>query len=60
MLKKKDRIALNDSEKDIMIEALNDYRNRQIDEGRDTDDVDRLLLKAADTRRERDDGYGGR
>ena len=42
---KKIRLTLNDYEYRIIINAINDMRNRLIQEGRYTDAVDELLLK---------------
>jgi len=42
---KKCRLTLNDHEYRIVINAINDMRNRLIQEGRYTDAVDELLLK---------------
>ena len=41
---KKSRLTLNDHEYRIDINAINDMRNRLIQEGRYTDAVDELLL----------------
>ncbi len=42
---KKIRLTLNDREYRIAINAINNMRNRLIQEGRYTDAVDELLLK---------------
>jgi len=42
---KKIRLTLNDREYRIAINAINNMRNRLIQEGRYTDEVDELLLK---------------
>ena len=42
---KKIRLTLNDREYRIAIKAINNMRNRLIQEGRYTDAVDELLLK---------------
>ena len=42
---KKIRLTLNDHEYRIVINAINNMRNRLIQEGRYTDAVDELLLK---------------
>ena len=42
---KKCRLTLNDHEYRIVINAVNDMRNRLIQEGRYNDAVDELLLK---------------
>ena len=42
---KKIRLTLNDHEYRIVINAINDMRNKLIQEGRYTDAVDELLLK---------------
>ena len=44
-MSKKIRLTLNDHEYRIVINAINDMRNRLIQEGRYTDAVDELLLK---------------
>ena len=38
-------ISLNESEWRLVIRALNDLRNRMIDEGRYTDVIDETLIK---------------
>lgn len=52
---KRIKLFLNDFEYRILINALNDMRNRLLREGRCTEDIDELLLKAIDapTRRVR-------
>lgn len=42
---KKIRLTLNDHEYRIVINAINDMRNRLIQEGHYTDAVDEILLK---------------
>ncbi len=42
---KKHDIALDDSERSLLINCLNDLRNSLISEGRYTDAVDGMLLK---------------
>jgi len=46
---KKIRLTLNDHEYRIVINAINNMRNRLIQEGRYTDAVDELLLKVVNT-----------
>jgi len=46
---KKIRLTLNDHEYRIVINAINDMRNRLIQDGRYTDAVDELLLKVVNT-----------
>ena len=46
---KKCRLTLNDHEYRIVINAVNDMRNRLIQEGRYTNSVDELLLKVVNT-----------
>jgi len=45
MRDKKYKIALDDSERSLLINFLNDLRNSLISEGRHTDGVDEVLLK---------------
>ena len=45
MRDKKYKIALDDSERSLLINFLNDLRNSLISEGRRTDGVDEVLLK---------------
>ena len=45
MRDKKYNIALDDSERSLLINCLNDLRNSLISEGRYTDGVDEVLLK---------------
>ena len=44
-MKKKRYIALDDSEWKIVINALNDFRNSLIQQGRYTDAVDDIMIK---------------
>lgn len=48
-MSKKIRLTLNDHEYRIVINAINDMRNRLIQEGRYTEAVDELLLKVVNT-----------
>lgn len=45
MRDKKHYMALDDSERRLIINCLNDFRNGLISEGRYTDGVDEVLLK---------------
>ena len=45
MKDKKTKIILDNYELKILIYALNDFRNKLIDEGKHTDAVDDLLIK---------------
>lgn len=47
MKEKRYHLALDDSERHIMIHALNDYRNDLLEENRAPDAVEDLILKAA-------------
>ena len=47
MREKRDHLAMDDSERRIMIHALNDYRNDLLEENRAPDAVEDLILKAA-------------
>ena len=46
---KKIRLTLNDHEYRIVINAINNMRNRLIQEGHYTDAIDELLLKVVNT-----------
>ena len=52
-MKKKYRIALDDSEWKIVINALNDLRNSLIQQGRYTDAVDDIMIKIINTKPKR-------
>lgn len=47
MFEEKYNIIVNEDEQCIMINIINDFRNRMIEENKITDDVDQLLLKVA-------------
>ena len=47
MFEEKYNIVVNEDEHCIMINIINDFRNRMIEENKITDDVDQLLLKVA-------------
>lgn len=49
-MEKKYRIALDDSEWRIVINALNDFRNSLIQQGRYTDAVDDIMIKVINTK----------
>lgn len=48
-------LEVNDREHDVIINALNDYRNNKLSEGYTTDIIDDLLVKAieAPTKKEK-------
>ena len=48
-------LEVNDCEHDVIINALNDYRNNKLSEGYTTDIIDDLLIKAieAPTKKEK-------
>ena len=48
MFRKKDKFLVTDAEKRVLILALNDLRNKLIEEGRYTDAVDELILRLAE------------
>lgn len=50
---KKYYIALDEYERGIIINSLNDKRNSFIKEGRYTDAVDEVLLKVIDTKKKK-------
>lgn len=52
-MEKKYIITLDDYERRIMVNALNDLRNSLIQQGRYTDAVDDLMIKAIDTKPKR-------
>ncbi len=52
-MEKKYRIALDDSEWKIVINALNDLRNSLIQQGRYTDAVDDIMIKVINTKPKR-------
>ena len=52
-MEKKRYIALDDSEWKIVINALNDFRNSLIRQGRYTDAVDDIMIKVIDTKPKR-------
>ena len=47
MREKRYHLAMDDSERRIMIHALNDYRNDLLEQNRAPDAVEDLILKAA-------------
>ena len=53
MFEDKYNIVVNEDEQCIMINIINDFRNRMIEENKITDDVDQLLLKVAKARKKR-------
>ncbi len=52
-MEKKRYIALDDSEWKIVINALNDFRNSLIRQGRYTDAVDDIMIKVINTKPKR-------
>ena len=46
-------LTLNDYEHRIVIRALNDLRNAQLEQNKPTEDVDRLIIRAVDAPRKR-------
>lgn len=52
-MEKKYTIALDDCERRIMVNALNDLRNSLIQQGRYTDVVDDIMIKVIDTKPKR-------
>lgn len=52
-MEKKRYIALDDSEWKIVINALNDFRNSLIQQGRYTDAVDDIMIKVINTKPKR-------
>ncbi|MCI5841846.1 MAG: hypothetical protein MRZ96_08230 [Clostridium sp.] len=53
MIMKKYYIALDEYERGIIINSLNDKRNSFIKEGRYTDAVDEVLLKVSDAKKKK-------
>ena len=53
MFEEKYNIVVNEDEQCIMINIINDFRNRMIEENKITDDVDQLLLKVAKASKKR-------
>ena len=52
-MEKKRYITLDDCEWKIVINALNDLRNSLIQQGRDTDAVDDIMIKVINTKPKR-------
>ena len=52
-MEKKRYITLDDCEWKIVINALNDFRNSLIQQGRYTDAVDDIMIKVIDTKPKR-------
>ena len=52
-MEKKRYIALDDSEWKIVINALNDFRNSLIRQGRYTDAIDDIMIKLINTKPKR-------
>lgn len=46
-------LTLNDYDHRIVIRALNDLRNAQLEQKKPTEDVDRLIIRAVDAPRKR-------
>ena len=53
MFDEKYHVALNEDEQSILINVVNEYRNDMMAEGKDTTDVDEVLLKVAKAKRGR-------
>ena len=53
MFDEKYHIALSEDEQSILINVMNDYRNDMLADGKDTADVDEVLLKVAKARKGR-------
>ena len=53
MMEKKYHIALDDFERRIVVNCLNEMRNELISEGKDTEDMDTILLKVIDAKTKR-------
>lgn len=53
MFEEKYHVALNEEEQSILINVMNEYRNDMIADGKDTMDVDEVLLKVAKAKRGR-------
>jgi len=65
MFEEKYHVTLSEDEQSILINVMNDYRNDMMAEGKDTVDVDEVLLKVAKAKRGRFrdrecDGYDDR
>ena len=52
-MKSKYHLALNDTERRLLIGSLNDLRSRLVAEGRYTDAVDEVLLKIIGAKRKK-------
>ena len=52
-MEKKYRIVLDDSERKIIINALNDFRNSLIQQGRYTDAIDDIMIKVINAKPKR-------
>jgi len=53
MMKRKYHIALDDFERRIVVNCLNEMRNELISEGKYTEDLDTILLKVIDAKTKR-------
>ena len=52
MMKGKYTIALNDFERRIVVNCLNELRNHLIADGKETSDIDCILLKIIDSKKQ--------
>ena len=52
-MERKIQITLDDYERNLIIRALNDLRNSQLQERRPTDAVDELMVKVYEARKKR-------
>ncbi|NCB52340.1 MAG: hypothetical protein EOM54_10725 [Clostridia bacterium] len=52
-MEKKYHVALDDFERRILVNCLNEMRNKLISEGKYTEDVDTILLKVIDAKTNR-------
>ncbi len=52
-MEKKYHVALDDFERRILVNSLNEMRNKLISEGKYTEDVDTILLKVIDAKTKR-------
>lgn len=53
MFEEKYHIALDEDGQSILINVMNEYRNEMMTDGKDTTDVDEVLLKVAKAKKSR-------
>lgn len=53
MFEEKYHVTLSEEEQSVLINVMNEYRNDMLAEGRDTTDVDEVLLKVAKAKKGR-------